>query len=133
MKERTINIYGRRSDIIGIAELVYGSSGTPLALICPPSTVRAILFDSGLFRPEEVERWHKSERVPYHTELTVWILDIARMEGLAYKADLIRGYYVQALPIRRDGEDHKEYKWARRGLILEENDDENAWLNGEID
>lgn len=133
MKETTISVYGRRSDIIGTAELDYGKSGTPLAVVCPPSTVRAILFDSGLFRPEEVEQWHEPATVPYHTELTVWILHIARDKGLAYKAAAIPGYYAEALPICRNGEDYKEYKWARRGIILEGNEDENAYLSGETD
>lgn len=124
MEDRIINIYGRRSNIISTAELIYGKYGSPIAVMCSPSTVRAILLDSGLFRPEEVDRWNESETVPYHTELAVWILDIARTEGLTYKAAYIPGYYATALEIPRNGEDYEEYKWARNGVILEENDDE---------
>lgn len=113
-RDQTTEVYGHLGNIIGVAEIVYSSTHSPVGLICSPATVRAILHDSCLFRTDEVNQWNKSIDTPYRIDLNRHVFEIAREEGLAYKA----GYrYAEPIDI---SENPEPVRWARNGWYLKE-------------
>ena len=99
MANETVEVYGRLRNVIGMAEIIYSRCHCPVGLILPASTVRAILHDSDLFRPDEVERWDETARTPVHINVSRWILETAREAGLAYKA---AGRHAEPLEMSAD-------------------------------
>jgi hypothetical protein len=95
------------------ANLILRGPDKPLRVVCPPATVRTILHDSHLFQPQEVERWVKADRVPPNTHLTTWVLQTARMEGLAYKAWGTPGGLAEVIQPSLNPEHYDPHRWVR--------------------
>lgn len=117
--DETAEIYGRPGNIISVAEIVYSPTHSPVGLICSPATVRAILLDSYLFRTDEVNQWTKSIDTPSRVDVKRWVLEMAREEGLTYKA---ANRYAEPIDVSANLEDYEPFRWARNGWFLEEND-----------
>ena len=119
-----MEIHGRLGNVIGSVEPIYSKRDSPIGVVCSPSTVREVLLDSTLFRPEEIEHWTQVVRAPINRDIINWIMRTVRDEGLAFKSTGSFWPSYVAEPIH--SEDNGPFKWGRKGTVIPE-DDEGIW------
>jgi len=127
-----MEIHGRLGNVVGTAELIFSHRDSPIGVVCPSSTVRAVLHDSKLFRQEEVARWTEAVRAPINRNIKECIFRTVMDRGLAYKSTGSFSRPAERIAINTDSEGDEPFKWARKGTVLED-DDDRIWEGKEED
>jgi hypothetical protein len=124
LQETDVEAFGKNDTIIAHATRLTKIDGVCIGVSYPPDAVRAVLYDTNLFLPSEIDAWPPdvSVLVPPGTWSFHWIPEAARFEGYAYKADYWRGPIgrVSLEPFKVNEErEYTGFVWARNGELLE--------------
>ena len=116
--ETKVDVHGKNDAVIAHATRIF-ESGHFLGVSYPPEAVRAVLYDSDLFLPSEIDAWPSdvSVLVPLGKGSFDWIPETAAYEGYAYKAYYWRGA-LYSWPVNEERE-YLEFVWARYGELVE--------------
>ena len=115
-------VWGFHGAVLGTSYLGLTPGGLPCYNRCAPAVCRAILHDSNLFRPEEIETlWDENVSVPINTGTSKWIIDIAIDEKhMAYKVIVWDTNDGKFICHRTQWMEDDDFGWARDGVLLAE-------------
>jgi len=119
LHEIEVDIHGKNDAVITRASRLYYSDGCYIGISFPPDAVRAVLHDTNLFLPSEIDAWPSDDSVlvPPGTSSCHRVPAAAVLRGYTYKAEYWRGTVEPCLV--NDERVYTGFVWARNGELLE--------------